>query len=265
MADFDVLIVGAGAAGLAAARILSAAGVSIALLEARDRIGGRIYTTRPAASSLPVELGAEFVHGRPRETFELAQAARLTPVELTGDAWSSAGGRLSRARSGARDMNAILQALADSQGEDQSFASFVHARFPGDDWAAARRQASGYVEGFDAADPDQVSVRWLGQTEAAAASIEGERQFRILEGYDRLLMWLRDGLNEERTLLALNTVVQDIRWARGHVEVTTHTPDSAAQTSFSARAALITLPLGVLGRGLAGASAAGPSLLSFLR
>jgi monoamine oxidase len=62
--DADVLIIGAGVAGLAAAYELSRAGVNVIVLEARDRIGGRIYTLHDENSPLPIELGAEFIHGR---------------------------------------------------------------------------------------------------------------------------------------------------------------------------------------------------------
>ncbi len=56
------LIIGAGAAGIAAAHELKLAGESGIVLEARDRIGGRVYTDRTFAD-VPVELGAEFIHG----------------------------------------------------------------------------------------------------------------------------------------------------------------------------------------------------------
>ncbi len=247
MADFDVVVLGAGAAGLAAARVLAEHGLSVAVLEARDRLGGRILTTRPAGLGLPVELGAEFVHGRPREIFEVVQAARLTLCEVSGDSWMASGGRLSKARGGgASGVNAILRALAGWQGEDQSFQAFVDAQFPGSRWEAARRWASGYIEGFDAASPDQVSVRWLAKTEAAAVAIGNERQFRLLEGYDRLLAWLRDGLNPARTVLAFNTVAHAIGWERGHVEVAACSRFGSRLAPFTARAAVITLPLGVL-------------------
>ncbi len=247
MPDFDVLILGAGAAGLAAARILSAHGVSLALLEARDRIGGRVNTIRPTVSSLPIELGAEFVHGRSPEIFEIVREAGLTLCELGGDAWESQVGQLSQAEDDDdTGMGAILQAVADWQGADMSFQAFLDTHFSGADWAEARRQASGYIEGFDAADPDQVSVRWLARTEAASFAIDGERQFRLLEGYDRLLVRLREGLNPARTTLALSTVARDIRWAPGEVEITAHQSGSGVPLSFTARAALCTLPLGVL-------------------
>ena len=56
------LVTGAGMAGLAAARDLADAGQQVLVLEARDRIGGRVYTNR-TFSDVPVEFGAEFVHG----------------------------------------------------------------------------------------------------------------------------------------------------------------------------------------------------------
>jgi monoamine oxidase len=57
-----ILILGAGMAGLAAARDLHDAGVPVTVLEARDRLGGRVYTNRRFAG-IPVEFGAEFIHG----------------------------------------------------------------------------------------------------------------------------------------------------------------------------------------------------------
>jgi monoamine oxidase len=249
MPDYDVLIIGAGAAGLAAASALSARGLSLAILEARDRIGGRMFTIRPSGSLLPVELGAEFVHGCAPETFGLAQAAGLTLCERDGATWSSAGGQLTALddeNNGDEGIGTILQALNNWQGEDRSFQSFINERFSDRRWAEARRSASGYVEGFDAAEPDQVSVRWLAQSEAALASIDGGRSFLLVDGYDRLLWHLRMGLHPERTALLLNTVVQTIEWSRGHIEVTARSALGTALEAFTARAAVITLPLGVL-------------------
>ena len=82
--DADVIILGAGAGGLAAARRLTQRGRSVALIEARDRIGGRLLTMRPAGVAIPIEMGATFVHGRPPETVELARAAGVTLYELSG-------------------------------------------------------------------------------------------------------------------------------------------------------------------------------------
>ncbi|MFI5271983.1 MAG: flavin monoamine oxidase family protein [Ktedonobacterales bacterium] len=266
MAQADALVVGAGAAGLAAARALSRHGLSVAILEARDRIGGRIHTVRPPGALLPIELGAEFIHGRPPVTFALAHEARLTPLEIGGDSWFSEHGQLLHNRDeeeeedaandldrdadaadeDAADMGPILAALGAWHGEDMTFDAFVEAHFAGERWLAARQAARGYVEGFDAADAASVSIRWLAATDAAAAQIDGERNFRLLDGYDRLLFALRESLATERTALHLNTIVRDILWARGAVEIAARTPLGAALEPFTARAALVTLPLGVL-------------------
>ena len=63
----DVIVIGAGAAGLVAASELAEAGLSVIVLEARDRIGGRMFTLNDLGQQFPVELGAEFIHGRPAE------------------------------------------------------------------------------------------------------------------------------------------------------------------------------------------------------
>ena len=69
--DYDATIIGAGAAGLTAARELLRAGMRVCCLEARDRVGGRICTVHDPQSPVPIELGTEFVHGRPAEILEL--------------------------------------------------------------------------------------------------------------------------------------------------------------------------------------------------
>src|ERR1700760_2789400 len=81
----DVIVVGAGISGLAAARMLAEAGLQVLLLEARDRVGGRIYTVPAAQGELPIELGAEFIHGLPPELIGLVEEAGLTRFELEGE------------------------------------------------------------------------------------------------------------------------------------------------------------------------------------
>ncbi len=252
MADYDVLVIGAGAAGLAAAHALNAQGCSVVVIEARDRIGGRIHTIRPEGTILPVELGAEFIHGMPAETLTIARTARLMICELGGARWVSHDGQLTAADDEDDEddeddgFGAIFAALADYHGEDVPLHAWLEARFPGKQWADARRAFEGYAAGYDAADPQHVSVRWLAPSEAERERSGGDRQFRLLDGYDRLLDALRASLDPVRAVLRLSTVVREVRWERGRVEALARSALGAELESFTARAAVITLPLGVL-------------------
>jgi monoamine oxidase len=88
-ADFDALIIGAGAAGLSAARELDRAGKHVCCLEARDRIGGRVLTVYDPLTPVPIEMGAEFVHGRPGEIFDLLPGAGLACTAWKVAAWAA--------------------------------------------------------------------------------------------------------------------------------------------------------------------------------
>ena len=80
----EILIIGAGAAGLMAAYTLSKAGKKVVLLEARDRIGGRIHTLDNDFPFKHAELGAEFVHGNLPVTMQLMHESGL---EYISDGW----------------------------------------------------------------------------------------------------------------------------------------------------------------------------------
>ena len=122
----DVLIIGAGAAGLAAARILSDAGRSAVILEARDRIGGRILTHRQPGSKIPVELGAEFVHGRPESTWNLIRRAGLLAVDLPFEHHRFRGGRLVRMPNVNDELNKVMRGTQSSRLEGhESFAKYL--------------------------------------------------------------------------------------------------------------------------------------------
>lgn len=259
MSDYDVIVIGAGAAGLAAASTLAQKGHRIALVEARDRLGGRVYTIRPPGAALPIELGADFVHGRPDETFALAAESGVRLYEQMGRAWDADErddvlqpdeGDADNGGEDEGDVGAIFAAINNWQGEDCSLQTLLTTRFAGKRWAAAREYISRYVEGFDAAEVDRVSVAWLRQTELASDAVDGGRQFRVLDGYDRLLSWLSDNLPSSRADIRLMSVARELRWQRGQVEVRLETPAGASLGSLTARVALITVPLAVLKRSL---------------
>ena len=95
--ECDVVIIGGGAAGLAAARDLDRTGKSIIVLEARDRLGGRIHTIHDVSFPLPLELGAEFIHGRPDDLLNIVRSTNLVTCDAEGEHWHLEENRLTKA------------------------------------------------------------------------------------------------------------------------------------------------------------------------
>jgi monoamine oxidase len=102
-----------------------------------------------------------------------------------------------------------------------------------------------FVEGFNAADARRISVQALAKDERASARIHGEQSFRLLNGYDSIVEWLRAGLDPQRVTLHCNTMVTALRWQRGRVSAQAQTRTGQSLPDFRARFAVITLPLGV--------------------
>ena len=125
MNDADVIIIGAGAAGLAAAQLLTEAGCRCLIIEAKERIGGRIFTEHNQATSLPIELGAEFVHGRPKATWNLLQKANLTAYQVPFDNYEVRGGRIVEATGFSEQLSLAMSGLARLKGRDTSFAEYL--------------------------------------------------------------------------------------------------------------------------------------------
>ena len=147
-APFDIAIIGAGIAGLAAGRRLAGAGRRVAILEARDRVGGRIYTHR-AAPGIPIELGAEFVHGRPPALCTLIREAGLPTYELEGSELRYEGGRLSARSDLPSHAHHVLEGMMQwleqrPAGTDMTFEQYLESTAPAPEAAEA---AAYYVEG----------------------------------------------------------------------------------------------------------------------
>src|SRR5207245_8345243 len=95
--DADTIVIGAGAAGLAAARSLAGRSVRVLVLEARDRVGGRVWSRPAARNATPAELGAEFIHGRGEFTTQLLREAGAAAIDTGGEGWTcSKDGELRR-------------------------------------------------------------------------------------------------------------------------------------------------------------------------
>ncbi|MBS0578178.1 MAG: FAD-dependent oxidoreductase [Proteobacteria bacterium] len=237
----DVIVIGAGAAGLAAAGQISRAGRSVLLLEARDRVGGRIRTRHEPGIAVPIELGAEFIHGSAPLTRALLDSAACPVVHAADSHWSVHAGRLVRRDALFPQVIAAIGRTSVLQRRDMSFADFLsrYVRLPGE----ARQFALRMAEGFDAVDTAQASARAL--VAEWTGDILGEApQSRPAHGYDCLLGALLAPQQAGALQLKTSATVRGVRWFRDQVRVA----GDFAGIPFRARArqAIVTLPLGVL-------------------
>jgi monoamine oxidase len=238
IANTDVLIIGAGVAGLSAANELVSAGKHVTLLEARNRIGGRIFTLHPDDTKAPVELGAEFAHGCPPELLSFLHDANATLENVGGNDACFRDGTLSACPDD--DAFGFLDELAgfvEREG-DMSFDAFLERRQPP---AAIADRARSFVEGFNAADARRIGIAALARQQQAEEEIGGFESSRSIAGYDRLPLYLAHRAEQAGASILLNSPVTSLQWKRGAVTVKTASGDS-----ISASKVLVTLPLGVL-------------------
>ncbi len=232
----EVLILGAGIAGLAAARMLAELGVRCTVLEARDRIGGRIHSLQTPQGV--VELGAEFVHGQDPVLWRLIEDAGAKTSERDGALLrEDRDGKLTEEddTEGGADFD-ILDQLADLP-HDMSFADWLRTS---DVPQQQRGALQGYVEGFNAADANRISARALGIQQQAEKQNQGDRTWHVSGGYSQLVTYLANRFQQRGGELRLNSVVQSVHWNASTVTVETN------NGVFHAKRCIITLPLGVL-------------------
>ena len=238
----DVAIIGAGVAGLEAARVLREQRVDFVVLEARERIGGRIFTLHDDSLPIAIELGAEFVHGSAPEVSEVAHAARLGIVDIGGRRWQSVGTKLRPLDDFWSVIGGVMGRLR-KRGADRSFEQFLKTKPGGARQARARTLALQFVEGFHAADPARISEHALADGGSPDDDVREQRIGRVLGGYDAIARWIARDVGDR---IRFGAVVTRVNWEPGAVRIDVQDASGSSASAVEARAAIVALPLGVL-------------------
>ena len=232
----EILIIGAGTAGLMCARELATAGHQVLVIEARDRMGGRIHTITNNLFPLPVELGAEFVHGDLSLTKELLKEGAIEYYAMEGEMWRSEKGSWIDQDEFMEHLDLVVKRLKTLQ-TDMNIADFLQFKFKDEKYDKLRKKISNYVEGYDAADTKQASAYSL----LEELQEEDNEQYRIKGGYKKLIDYLTSECIKAGCIFKLQTVAKKINWQKGHVNVFDQNGEC-----FTAKKIVITLSLGVL-------------------
>lgn len=241
-AHHDVLVLGAGAAGLASARKLAERGLHIGVVEARGRIGGRIHTLREPGQPATVELGAEFVHGNSPCTLREVDRYGLSLVEVNDRRLFLSEGGLKELPDFWQKLERVMKSAKPRGRADFSVARFLrkHQKIP----VQVKALFTSYVEGFHAADTSKLSARALYESEIGSSGSAGEEgDSRILSGYDRLSKGILSDLMGVH--LYLGNQVRRIEWLDESIRVSC-LADDGLENNFFAKKLVVALPLGVL-------------------
>lgn len=233
----EIIIIGAGAAGLMAAYQLTKAGKKVLVLEARDRYGGRIHTIMGSASSEKIELGAEFVHGDLPVTLGLLKEAGIALQPGGGEMWQHRNGRFEDRGLFAEGWDVLTEKLEQLK-TDITINEFLEKELPGDAYVDLRQSVRRFASGYDSADPDKASTfalrkEWLEEDEG--------NQYRVKGGYGEMINYLAGAITAVNGSILLNKIAKEIVWQPQSVVVKT-----AGGDSYQCSWLLVAVPLGVL-------------------
>ena len=240
--DADAIVIGAGAAGLAAARHLAQQSFRVTVVEARDRVGGRVWSRQIGAAATRAELGAEFIHGPADQTMLLLREAGLTAVATGSESWVCDSGRgLIR---DTQDFSAAAKILegARESASDESAEQYLQRLARDDATRHTAEAAREFIEGFDAADPAIASARAIADELHSGVDSQSARP---VGGYGPVFELLRRACDAAGVQMMLSTRVQRVSWRGDAVAIEIADAEGTLRT-LQSQAAIVTLPVGVV-------------------
>lgn len=234
MKDQTILIIGAGITGLAIANGLSEY-FHVIIIEADERLGGRIYSQSESAFSGIIENGAEFIHGHAKNTINLLKQADIKYIPAGGKMYHKEDGAFYEQKEMIEGWDVLMEKMKTVK-EETTLAQFLDKYFGGEEYAEIRRQAIVYAQGFDLADVQYVTVKSLYEEWAN----EGE-MYRIPKGYSTVIDYLASECLENGCTIITNSNVRTVIWQQGQVEV--HCNNDKI---YQGHKAVITVPVSIL-------------------
>ena len=234
---YDIIIIGAGAAGLSAMKALAEAGYHMCMLESAEIAGGRIVTIKNGFEN-SVEAGAEFIHGKLPLTFKLIKEAGLSYEAVEGKMIVVKNGEWQNEEHDDH-WDKFMRQLQKLK-TDITILQFLEENFSDPEYIHLRRAVQRFAEGFDLADISKASI----------LSVKDEwkkmdkKQYRIKGGYIQLIDHLVNCCRQLNTEFYFNTCINKIEYEKGNVLV--HTTDNK---KFEAGRLIITASAGVLQSG----------------
>jgi monoamine oxidase len=203
----DIIIIGAGICGLFTARELSKTGKKVIILEASDKVGGRIRKITENFSK-PVDAGAEFIHGNMPLTKTLLKEAGGKTLEKNGNYYQSKNGHISEQDNFTEGWSRVMKELRSLE-KDVPLSLFLHENFGDDKDQELRESVIRLAEGFDAADANRISS-FAVRDEWSGDSIDDSLHIR--EGYILLVNKLYEECRKNGCITYLLTEVNEVNW-----------------------------------------------------
>ncbi len=205
----------------------------VIILEANDRLGGRMHTVEGNGFTNPVEAGAEFVHGKVPVTLGLLKKAGIEYEKTGGEMYRFNNGKWVEEEEQVDGWDELMNAMKDLK-EDTTLQLFLQEYFAGEKFAKFRDQVTRFAEGFDVADIAKVSVVALRDEWVHESGV----QYRITGGYKRLIDYMADACLNEGCEIHTNSLVKQIDWQPN--DVTVYTMDGK---KYYASKVIVTVPV----------------------